>query len=50
MKKIIIEVSEQEEELLAAIRNYNKSFPDGSPELLWYAQRCFDNILRQPYE
>ena len=50
MKKIFIEVSEQEEELLAAIRNYNKSFPDGYPELLWYAQRLFDNMLRQPYE
>lgn len=34
MKKKFIEVSEQEEELLAAIRNYNKSFPDGYPELL----------------
>lgn len=50
MKRIIIEVSEQEEELLAAIRNYNKSFPDSHPELLWYAQRLFDNMLRQPYE
>lgn len=50
MKGIIIKVSEQEEELLAAIRNYNKSFPDGHPELLWYAQKLFDNMLRQPYE
>lgn len=50
MKKKTIEVSEQEEELLEAIRNYNKSFPDGYPQLLWYAQRLFDDMIRQPYE
>lgn len=44
-----MEVSEEEAELLAAIRNYNKSFPDGYPQLLWYAQELFDNIIRQPY-
>lgn len=49
-KQIIMAVTEDEEELLAAIRNYNKSFPDGYPELLWYAQRLFDNMLRQPYD
>lgn len=48
-KQIIMAVTEDEEELLATIRNYNKSFPDGYPELLWYAQRLFDNMLRQPY-
>ena len=46
---VIMEVSEEEAELLAAIRNYNKSFPDGYPQLLWYAQDVFDNIIRQPY-
>ena len=48
-KTVIMEVSEDESELLAAIRNYNKSFPDGYPQLLWYAQELFDNMLRQPY-
>lgn len=48
-EQIFMAVTENEEELLAAIRNYNKSFPDGYPELLWYAQRLFDNMLRQPY-
>ena len=49
-KRIIIEVTQEEEEPIAAIRNYNKSFPDGYPNLLWYAQRLFDNMLRQPYD
>lgn len=42
-------VTAAERELLEAVRNYNKSYPDGYPELMWYAQQLFDNILRQPY-
>ena len=44
-----MEVTYEEKELLESIRNYNRSFPDGYPELLWYAQELFDNIVRQPY-
>ena len=44
-----IEVTTDERELLESIRNYNKSFPDGYPELLWFAQELFDNMVRQPY-
>ena len=47
-KTFKIAVSEKEYELLEAIRNYNKSFPDGYPQLLWYAQELFDQMLRQP--
>jgi len=45
----MMEVSPEERELLEAVRNYNKSFPDGYPQLLWYAQELFDNMIRQPY-
>lgn len=45
----IMEVTPEERELLEAVRNYNKSFPDGYPQLLWYAQELFDNLIRQPY-
>ena len=45
-----IAVYEEEYEQLEAIRNYNKSYPDGYPQLLWYAQQLFDNMLRQPYK
>ena len=48
-EKVKMEVSLEEQDLLMAIRNYNKSFPDGYPELLWYAQQLFDNMIRQPY-
>ena len=39
-----VDLTEQEEELIAAIRNYRKSFP----ELLWYAQRLFDEMVDLP--
>ena len=48
-EKELMEVTPQERELLEAVRNYNKSYPDGYPQLLWYAQELFDNMVRQPY-
>lgn len=48
-KKIKFEVTEKEKELLEVIRNYNKSYPDGYPQLLWFAQEVFDSMLRKPY-
>ncbi len=47
---IMMEVTPAEEELLAAIRNYIKSFPDGRPQLLWYAQELFDKMVDLPYD
>ena len=48
-EKVIKQITPEEEDLIMAIRNYNKSFPDGYPELLWYAQELFDNMLVQRY-
>ena len=45
-----MKVTDDERELIESIRNYNKSFPNGYPQLLWFAQQLFDNMLRQPYE
>ena len=44
-KRIKIEVTETEADMIAAIRNYVKSYPDGYPELLDYAQRLFDELI-----
>ena len=51
MKKetIKIEVTEVEEELIMALRNFRKTYPDGYPELLWYAQKLFDT-LANPFD
>ncbi len=48
-KKDLMELTPEERELIEAVRNYNKSYPDGYPQLLLYAQRLFDNMFRQPY-
>ena len=45
---IKMSVTEEEEELIHAIRNYVKSYPDGKPELLWYVQQLFDNMIDAP--
>ncbi|MCM1077860.1 MAG: hypothetical protein NC344_06820 [Bacteroidales bacterium] len=47
-KTIKMEVTSKEEELLMAIRNYRKSYPDGYPELLDYAQDIFDRLTDMP--
>ena len=49
-EKEMMEVTPEEKDLIESIRNYNKSFPDGYPQLLWFAQELFDNMLRQPYD
>ena len=46
MKKIL--VTEKEEELIEAIRNFRKSSPSGNPQLLWYAQQLFDEMVEPP--
>ena len=35
----------EEYDLIMAIRNYKKSYPDGYPEILWYIERLFNELL-----
>ena len=46
MKKIL--VTEKEEELIEAIRNFRKSYPSGIAQLLWYGQQLFDEMIEPP--
>ena len=41
MKK---ELTEEEAELIEAIRAYKRSSPNGHPQLLFYAQKLFDEM------
>ena len=41
------ELSPDEEELIAAIRNYNKSYPNGKRELMRYINQLLDGLIRQ---
>lgn len=41
-------LSEKEEELIAAIRNYGRGYPDSYPNLLYYAQQLFEELTDMP--
>lgn len=42
-KKMML--TEKEAELIQAIRNYVRSYPNGHPQLLIYAQELFDDLI-----
>ena len=48
MKKERIKLTEKEEELIRAIRNYQKSYPNGYPQMLYYVQQLFDELIDRP--
>ncbi len=47
-KKETIKLSEKEEELIRAIRNYQRSFPNGYPQMLYYIQQLVDGLTDLP--
>jgi hypothetical protein len=47
--KIKCYLTEDERDLIEAIRNFRKSYPNGYPELLWYVQELFDKLI-DPFE
>ena len=46
-KKEMMEVTPEERELLERMRNYNKSYPNGYPQLLWDLQEFFDKMVKK---
>jgi len=49
-EKNLMELTEKEADLITAIRNYVKSYPDGYPQLLIYAQDLFEEMTDMPRE
>lgn len=47
-RKEKIRLTEKEEELIMAIRNYRKSYPNGYPQLLYYIQQLVDELTDLP--
>lgn len=41
-------LSEEEAELIDAIRNYRRSFPNGYPNYLFYVRRLFEELVEMP--
>ncbi|MDR1876842.1 MAG: hypothetical protein LBQ84_04390 [Flavobacteriaceae bacterium] len=42
MKK---ELTDKEWELIQAIRNYHKAYPNGEKALIWYIERLLEELL-----
>lgn len=49
-KRQRLRLTKEEEELILCIRNYQRAFPNGYPELLWYCQQLFDRLVDMPKE
>ena len=41
-------LSNAELELIEAIRNIRKAYPNGYENLVWYAQQLFDELVEKP--
>lgn len=40
-----MKLTEKEADLISAIRNYKKSYPNGYPEIRWFIERVFQELL-----
>lgn len=40
-----VKLTEKEADLILAIRNYKKSYPNGYPEIRWYIEKLFNELL-----
>ena len=47
-RKEKIKLTEKEDELIRAIRNYRISYPNGYPQLLYYIQQLVDELTDLP--
>ena len=45
-----VKLTEKEFDLIMAIRNYGKSYPDGYPEIRWYIERLFNELIADAEE
>lgn len=46
----ILKLTDKEFDLIMAIRNYGKSYPDGYPEIRWYIERLFNELMGEAEE
>ena len=42
---MVFDLTEDELNLIEAIRNVRNAYSNGYKELLWYAQECFDELV-----
>lgn len=42
-----MKLTEKEEELIKAIRNYHRAYPNGAQELEWYIETILQELLER---
>ncbi len=45
MKRVKVEVREKENDLIKAIRNYRKSYIFAGPEMIFYIEKLFTELM-----
>ena len=43
----ILRLTDKEFDLIMAIRNYGKSYPDGYPQIRWYIEKLFNELMAE---
>ena len=42
---VVKRLTELEAELIEAVRNFKRAYPNGKDELEWYCQKLFDELM-----
>jgi hypothetical protein len=45
-----VSLTDKEYDLIMAIRNYSKHYPEGVPEIRWYIERLFNELMSEAEE
>lgn len=48
--KHLLELTETEFDLIETVRNYKRSYPNGDPQLRWFINTLFAELLDEPLE
>ena len=43
-----LKLTTKERDLIATIRNYKRSYPNGDPQLRYYIEQLFNELLDEP--
>lgn len=50
MRKRKLALTETEFDFIETLRNYKKSYPNGEPEIRWYLNRLYTELLDEPLD
>lgn len=50
MRKRKLALTESEFDFIETLRNYKRSYPNGEPEIRWYLDRLYMELLDEPLD